>query len=53
MKRKAEALCGKRVEVDVNGRNAEPEDACRACGADPCPIYAWYHYAATHRNNPQ
>ena len=53
MKHTVEAVCGRRVEVDVDGREPEPEDACRACGADICPTYVQYLYAATHRNNPQ
>jgi len=53
MKSVVEALCGKRVMVDVERREPMPEDACRACGADHCPTYALYFYAATHRNNPQ
>jgi hypothetical protein len=48
-----ETLCGRRVDVDVDGREPEPEDACRACGADYCPTYVWHIYASTHRNNPQ
>jgi hypothetical protein len=53
VKRLVEAVCGKRVEVDTQEPDPEPDAMCSACGVDPCPIYTWYLYAATHSNNPQ
>jgi hypothetical protein len=53
MKRLVEAVCGRHVEVDTQEPDPEPEAVCSACGVDPCPIYTWYLYAATHSNNPQ
>ncbi|MFH2111097.1 MAG: hypothetical protein ABIJ47_07550 [Candidatus Bathyarchaeota archaeon] len=52
MKRLAEALCGKKIMVEADG-DTTPEAVCRACGVDPCPVYAHYLYAATHYNNPR
>jgi len=52
MKRLAEAVCGKMVEVEAQSEPT-PEEVCLACGVDPCPIYASYLYAVTHYNNPR
>jgi hypothetical protein len=52
MKRHVEAVCGKVITVESEDEPT-PEAVCRACGVDPCPIYAHYLYAATHYNNPR
>jgi len=52
MRRLAEALCGKKIMVEAEGEPV-PEAVCRACGVDPCPVYAHYLYATTHNNNPR